>query len=66
LSRGRGEDQKVGDPKGIQRLLTVSFATFARNQGTSKKLYKLKGDLKRKSDKKSDRASTSGKSIKPG
>jgi len=35
--KGQRERSKVGDPKGIQRLLTVSLATFARNQGTSKK-----------------------------
>jgi len=31
-------DQRVGDPKGIQRLLAVSLTTFARNQGTSRKI----------------------------
>jgi len=38
LSRARGEDQRVGDPKGIQRFLAVSLATFARNQCTSRKI----------------------------
>jgi len=37
LSRARGEDQKVRDPKEIQRLLAVSLAIFARNQGTLRK-----------------------------
>ena len=34
LSRARREDQKVGDPKGIQSLLAVSLATLVRNQDT--------------------------------
>jgi len=38
LSRAKGGDQRVGNPKGIQELLTVSLATFARNQGTSRKI----------------------------
>jgi len=38
LSRVKGEDQRVGDSKGIQRLLAVSLATFARNQGISRKI----------------------------
>ena len=40
LSRVKGEDQRVGDPKWVQRLLEVSPTTFARNQGTSKKITK--------------------------
>ena len=35
--KDQGEDQIVGDPKGIQRLLTFSLAIFARNQGISRK-----------------------------
>ena len=61
MSRARGEDQIVGDPKGIQRLLEVSLATFVRNQGTSRKII-LNEMLKRKGDKDSEGASTSGKS----
>jgi len=38
LLRTRVEDQRVGDPKGIQRLLTISLTTFARKQGTSGKI----------------------------
>ena len=38
LSRARGEDQRVRGPKRIQRLLTVSLATFERNQSTSRKI----------------------------
>ena len=34
----KGEDQIVGDPKGIQRLLAVFLATFARNQDISRKI----------------------------
>ena len=36
--KSRGEDQRVGDPKKIQRLLAVSLTTFARNQGTSRNI----------------------------
>ena len=58
-----GEDQRAGDPKGIQRLLAVSLTTFVRNQGTSRKKYiKYKEMLKRKDNKNSDGAGTSGKS----
>jgi len=35
--KGQRGDQRVGDPKEIQRLLVVSLATFARNQ-TSRKI----------------------------
>jgi len=38
LSRVKGEDQKVGDPKGVQRLLAVSLDTFARNQDISRQI----------------------------
>jgi len=62
LSRVRGEDQRVGDPKGIQRFLTVFLATFARNQGISRKLYEIQRNTERKGGKDSDGASTSGKS----
>ena len=59
MLRARGGDQRVGDPKGIQRLLAVSLATFARNQGTLRKNYmKYKEMQKRKGDKDSDRASS--------
>jgi len=36
--KARGEDQRVRDPKEIQRLLAVSLTTFTRNQGTSRKI----------------------------
>ena len=38
LSRARGEDQRVGAPKGIQRLLAIFLTTFTRNQDTSRKI----------------------------
>jgi len=38
LSRARGKDQRVGDPKGIQRFLAVFLDSFARNQGISRKI----------------------------
>ena len=34
LSRAKGEDQRVGDPKGTQKPL----ASFARNRATSRKI----------------------------
>jgi len=34
----RGEDQRVGHPKEIQRLLAIFLAIFARNQGTSRRI----------------------------
>jgi len=36
MSRATGEDQKIGDPKEIQRLLKVFLAISVRNQGTSR------------------------------
>ena len=45
MSRARGEDQRVGDPVGVQRLLAVSLATFARNKANQEKLYEIKGDV---------------------
>ena len=66
MSRVRGEDQRVEDPKGIQRLLAVSLATFARNHGTSRKnCMKYKEILKRKGGKDSE-ASTRKKSDQAG
>jgi len=41
LSRARGEDQRVGDSKGIQRFLAVFLATFVRNQGILRKIYEI-------------------------
>jgi len=38
LSRARRKDQRVGDPKGIQRLLADLIAIFAKNHGTSRKI----------------------------
>jgi len=38
LSRARKGDQRVGDPKGIQKLLAIFFAIFARNKDTSRKI----------------------------
>jgi len=37
LSKARGGDQRVGDQKRIQLLLTVMLATTAENQGISRK-----------------------------
>jgi len=34
----RREDHRVGDPKGIQRLLIALLAFFIRNQDTSRKI----------------------------
>jgi len=65
LLRARGGDQRVGDPKEIQMLLTVMLATTAGNQGTSKKnCMKYKEMLKKKGCTDSDGASTSEKSEK--
>ena len=36
--KGQRENQRVGDPKGIQRLIAVSLAIFAKNQGISRKI----------------------------
>ena len=35
--KGQREDHRVGDPKGIQRLLTILLAIFIRNLLTLKK-----------------------------
>jgi len=59
LSRARGADHIVGDPKGIRRLLAVLFAIFARNQ---ENYMKYKEMLKKRGSKNSDRISTSEKS----
>ena len=67
MSRARGGDQRVGDPKEIQMLLTVMLATTAGNQGTSKKnCMKYKEMLKKKGCTDSDGASTSEKSDQVG
>jgi len=63
LSRARGEDQRVRDPNGIQRLLAVFLATFLKKSGHIKKnRMKYKKIMKRKGGKNSDGVSTSGKS----
>ena len=67
LSRARGEDQRIGDPKGIQRLLSVFSFYFCKKLGHIKKNYmKQKEMLKRKDGKNSDEASTSEKSDQAG
>ena len=38
LSRAKGVEQRIGDPKAIQRLLTFLLAIFARKQGTSRRI----------------------------
>ena len=47
--KGQRERSKVGDPKGIQRLLAFSLATFARNQRISRKIYEIQGYAKEES-----------------
>jgi len=36
--KARGKDERVGDAKVIKKLLAISLATFAKNQGTSRKI----------------------------
>ena len=62
MSRARREDQKIGDRKRIQMLLAVMLTTAAGNQGTSRKLYEIKGNAEEKGDKNSNGASTSERS----
>jgi len=67
LSRAIRVDQRVGDSKGIQRLLTVFLIIVARNQGASTKIvWKYKEILKKKGGKDSNGSSTSEKSDQIG
>ena len=55
MSSVRGKDQRVGDPKGIQKFLAVSLTTFATKAGHIKKnCMKYKEMLKKKGSTESD------------
>ena len=67
MSKTRGEDQRVGDPKGTQRLLAFFSCYFCKKPFHIKKnCMKYKEMLKRKGGKDSDGVSTSGKSDQAG
>jgi len=36
--KGQRGNQRIGNPKGIQRLPAIFLTTFARNQGISRKI----------------------------
>ena len=55
MSKVRRKDQRVGDPKGIQKLLAVFLATFVTKPGHIKKNFmKYKEMLKKKGSTESD------------
>jgi len=48
LSRARGEDQKIEDPKGIQRLLAVLLLLLQETRAYQEKLYEIQRDAEEK------------------
>ena len=46
--KGHREDQRVGDPKGIQRLITVLLLLLQETVAHQEKMYEIQGDAEEK------------------
>ena len=67
MSRTKGEDQRVGNPKGDSKASSSFSCYFCKKPGHIKKNYmKYKEMMKKKDDKDSDRVSTNRKSDQAG